>query len=504
MAIGSLSHFLRHFRRRVAGCDTAHVTDAELLRRFASGRDEAAFAALVQRHGPLVLGVCRRVLRHEDSAEDAFQAAFLVLARKAGSLARPERLANWLYGVARRVALKARTAAVRRWARQRQMTDLPASSSAPQTDRDELSDLVDEELQRLPGKFRAPLMLCCLQGLTREEAAAQLGCSAGAVKGMLERGRETLRERLTRRGVTLSAGALVVAVGEDALRAAVPAALRDITVEGATIFAAGPLTAVGSSAALAREVLRAMWITRAKVWAAVLCLIGLTAVGAGAVAYAARTGEGTREPSPPAPVAAPDKAPAPEKAAGALSFAITGAYNRVSNGDESWGYCDGCALTQDGFPVVCFGLNQRPGKKARYLYLILFKAGPQKPSSQGAEGNFRGSADGAEESMSIRFDDRAIDLAYQFEADPKTHALVRESLKVGDMEVKDGDSRVFLVDLTQAKVTYRPVRVALPDAVPNLNDGEEKKTWGPTLLRAIEQLEEKSPEIKKFRAPGKN
>jgi hypothetical protein len=321
---------------------------------------------------------------------------------------------------------------------------------------------------------------------------------------MLERGREALRERLTRRGVTLPAGALVAALGEDALRAAMPAALRDITVEGATIFAASPMTAVGSAAALAREVLRAMWIARVMVWAAVLCLIGLTAVGGSAVAYAARTGGRPQGPSQPALTAAPDTEPVPKKAAGALSVAIVGASNRASSGNESWGYCDGCVLTQDGIPVACLGLNQRPGKKARYLYLILFRAGPQKPSRQGVEGNIRGSSDGAKENLHIHVDGQVIDLAYEFEADEKTHALVRESLKVGDTEIKEGDPRVLLVDLTQPKVTYRPVKVDLPEAVPDLNDNEDKKAWGPTILRAIEQLEEKSPEIKKFRAPGKN
>jgi RNA polymerase sigma factor (sigma-70 family) len=193
-----LSGFLRHFRRQVALRDTGEVTDRDLLQRFAHGRDGDAFTALVHRYGPLVLGVCRRVLRQGPDAEDAFQATFLVLARKAGSVGRPERLGNWLYGVALRTAQKARAEVARRRARQQQVTDMPTSQLDREADREELRQVLDDEVQRLPDKFRAPLLLCYLQGMTREEAAARLGWSAGAVKGMLERGREVLRSRLGR------------------------------------------------------------------------------------------------------------------------------------------------------------------------------------------------------------------------------------------------------------------------------------------------------------------
>jgi RNA polymerase sigma factor (sigma-70 family) len=500
MAIGSLSQFLRHLGRRVAARDAAALTDCALVQRFAADGDEEAFAALVQRHGPLVLGICRRVLRREESAEDAFQATFLVLARKAGGLSRPEQLANWLYGVAWRVALKARADAGRRWLRQQPLAEEPADPSGPHAELDDCSAVLDEELRRLPEKFRAPLELCYLHGLTREEAAARLGCSAGAIKGLLERGREALRARLSRRGTALAPGALAMLLETKGLRTEVPGPLSTSTVRGALAFAAGPAPAAGRVAALAQEVLRAMRRSQWIAGAAGVVLVGLALAGAGALVYAAQA---EQQPRPVTP-AAPQPQQRQEKPAAALSFGVTGALNRASLGAESWGYCDGCVLYQDDFPLVCFGLNKRPGQKTRYLYLILFKTGPNKATDRHAEGDFRGSADGAKESLCIRLgDNQAIDLAYEFAADKDTHALVRETLRVGAIEVKEGDPRVFLVDLTQARLTYRPVKVTLPEAVPDLQDGTEKKTWGPTLLRAIQQLEEASPEVKKFLATAR-
>jgi RNA polymerase sigma-70 factor (ECF subfamily) len=174
-------------------------SDRELLERFARGQDEEAFEALVQRHGPLVLGVCRRVLRDWEDAQDAFQATFFVLARKAGSLAKPEALGNWLYGVAYRTAVKAKARAARRRECERQAgraTPNPASEEA----RRDLCEVLGEELSRLPEKYRAPLVHCYLEGKTNQEAARELGCPLGSMSGRLARGRELLRERLAAPG----------------------------------------------------------------------------------------------------------------------------------------------------------------------------------------------------------------------------------------------------------------------------------------------------------------
>jgi RNA polymerase sigma factor (sigma-70 family) len=264
--------------------EASESTDGDLLRRFHHDRDEAAFATLMERHGPLVLGVCRRILNDPNDADDAFQGTFLVLARKAGSVAQPDRLASWLYGVAVRVARKARGAAARRRACQQQVTDMPDVESSHETDWNELRRVLDDEVQRLPEKFRLPILLCYLEGRTREEAARQLGWSAGAVKGMLERGRELLRSRLTRRGVTLSATTLAGFLSQNTLSAAVPAALSDSTIKAALLFAAGTGAAAGNVAALAEGVIQAMWISRTRSAVAVILVLFVLGTGVGVLA----------------------------------------------------------------------------------------------------------------------------------------------------------------------------------------------------------------------------
>ncbi len=171
-------------------------TDGQLLERFVRQQDEAAFAALVRRHGPMVLGVCRRVLDNAQDAEDAFQATFLVLLRKADSLGRPALLANWLYGVAYRTAMKARAGVLRRRHHERRAASAPRTEPAADAGRDDSSALLEAGLHGLPDKYRAPLVLCYLEGKTNAEAARQLGWPVGSMSSRLARGRELLRERL--------------------------------------------------------------------------------------------------------------------------------------------------------------------------------------------------------------------------------------------------------------------------------------------------------------------
>ncbi|MDR3634649.1 MAG: RNA polymerase sigma factor [Isosphaeraceae bacterium] len=193
--------------------------DEELLRRFLESGDagaEAAFTALMQRHGPMVLGVCRHVLGRHQDAEDAFQATFLVLARKAGSIRSRNVLARWLYEVAYRTAVRARVAAVRRQAYERQGAQMTAAASDDQ-DRgwDELRPVLHEELRRLPEKYRTPVVLCYLEGKTNEEAARLLQWPVGTVKGRLSRARDMLRSRLDRRGVSITLALLVFALSKN-------------------------------------------------------------------------------------------------------------------------------------------------------------------------------------------------------------------------------------------------------------------------------------------------
>jgi RNA polymerase sigma factor (sigma-70 family) len=170
--------------------------DGALVERFATSRDEAAFAALVRRHGPAVLRVCLRVLRHHHDAEDACQATFLVLARQARSLRQHDSLAGWLYKVAYHLSVRLRASAERR--RRSERNVLPRTDDDPHA-WDDLRPVLDEELARLPDKYRVPVLLCCLVGRTRDEAAGQLGWTLATLKMQLERGRQMLRTRLARR-----------------------------------------------------------------------------------------------------------------------------------------------------------------------------------------------------------------------------------------------------------------------------------------------------------------
>src|SRR5262249_53956178 len=255
---------LPYIRRLVTRPQSSEAADASLLRRFISERDETAFAALLHRHGPMVLHVCRRVLGDLHDAEDAFQATFLILARKAATV-RPRRaLPAWLHVVARRVALKARSAKAGQSVPLRPV-DAPAD---PRLDPlatiavRELLGILDEELERLPEVYRLPVILCALEGRSLEEAARQLSWTVGSVKGRLERGRARLHARLVRRGATLSVALAAAEMSRGAASAAVILRLLPATVRSAAAFAAGQSAAAGGAsvgaATLAGQTLRGM------------------------------------------------------------------------------------------------------------------------------------------------------------------------------------------------------------------------------------------------------
>jgi RNA polymerase sigma-70 factor (ECF subfamily) len=199
---GDRGGLLTSIERLFGSGTVAGFDERALLERFVSLRDEASFAALVARHGPLVLGACRRVLREPHDVEDAFQATFLVLVRRAGEVRDPGRLGPWLYGVARRVALRARADAQRRREHERDC-DIQSEPVAPEapTDQHDLFAVLDAEVERLPARFRAAVVLCDLEGLSYAEAAERLRCPQGTVQSRLARGRERLRDRLSRRGL---------------------------------------------------------------------------------------------------------------------------------------------------------------------------------------------------------------------------------------------------------------------------------------------------------------
>jgi RNA polymerase sigma factor (sigma-70 family) len=257
--------------------------DRQLLERFVTRREEEAFAAILERHGPLVLGLCRRLLEHEQDAEDAFQATFLILARKAGSIRKREALAGWLYEVAYRVAVRMRTAAGRQRALERQTTDMPQTDPAAEAAWREVRPILDEELHRLPTKYRSCLVLCYLEGRSNREAARELGWPEGSMSRRLARARELLRARLSRRGVIVSVGVLGTMLPEKTT-ASVPAVLIAPTLQNALRFAAGQAAAAGAvsaaAGALAEAVLKAGGTAKAK--AALVVFLTLTFVGASA------------------------------------------------------------------------------------------------------------------------------------------------------------------------------------------------------------------------------
>jgi RNA polymerase sigma factor (sigma-70 family) len=270
--------------------------DNSLLDQFVAARDGAAFAALVVRHGLMVLGVCRRLLEHEQDAEDAFQATFLVLARRAESVRNREAVASWLYGVAVRVARRVRSEKARRRQREQQMARPADAVTNTAHDSGELRAVLDEELDRLPERYRLPLLLCYLEGRTNEEAGRLLGWPVGTVKGRLARARDLLRGRLARRGLAPSAAVLTAVLAESA--GAVPAPLADATVRVSLTAGDAPIQVV----ALAEGVIATMTATR---WVPVLMLILIAGVlGGGAIVL--------HLPAGPPPIADGKTAPAQE------------------------------------------------------------------------------------------------------------------------------------------------------------------------------------------------
>jgi RNA polymerase sigma factor (sigma-70 family) len=272
-SIGTLIQLLRKAARK----DNASLSDAHLLERFAVERDAAAFEILVQRFGPMVFGVCRRVLGDVHAAEDAFQATFLVLAQKASSLTRRSLVGNWLYGVAYRTAKRAKVDAARRLAHERQAPMPIRSDPLEEVVWRDLRPVLDEVIHNLPAKYRRPFVLCYLEGRTNEEAARELGWPVGTLFTRLARARELLRHCLTRRGIGLSGISLSAFLTSEAT-AAVSAALGADTVRAAALFAAGNAAVAGAisarAAALAEGVLHTMFLNKLKVTAVVLIVVG--------------------------------------------------------------------------------------------------------------------------------------------------------------------------------------------------------------------------------------
>jgi RNA polymerase sigma factor (sigma-70 family) len=314
----TLGEVIRRLGRSGALQGDLGQTDAQLVERFARRRDEPAFAALVVRHGPMVLGVCRRLLPDAQDAEDAFQAAFLVLARRAAAIQRRTLLAAWLHGVAWRVALRLRGRLAQRRERERAGVDLDAlpADDAAWSD---VRCVVHEEVQRLPDVYRSAIILCCLEGMTNEEAARVLRRPVGTVKSRLTRARDLLRSRLTRRGVALSMAALGAALAANTATASAP--LTSAVVRAALPFAAGGAVAGGGvsarAVALSQGVLRTMVLKKVTIAATLVLVVALVG-GVGGLAYrswAAAPGDAPKAVAPPADKPGPADKPMDDREA---------------------------------------------------------------------------------------------------------------------------------------------------------------------------------------------
>jgi RNA polymerase sigma factor (sigma-70 family) len=373
MATARSGTLLRHLQTLSAGRGTGAWTDRQLLDDFAGRHDEAAFAALVSRHGPMVLRVCRRVLGHDQDAEDAFQATFLVLARNTASIRKRETLANWLHGVAYRTAMKAKRGAARRRNHEAKASAEPRPATSPSWD--DVRAVLDEEIQRLPASFRRAFVLCVLEGKSGPEAAALLGCKEGTVKSRVNRARDRLRKCLARRGIQLTSLLAGLSVAESATGAVLPAALA-----AAAIRAAAGGTSPSRVAALAAGVSRAMFLKRARLMTALLLAAGAVVAGAGVLARQVPTaGEppvGTQK-----TVAGGDK---PRAAA-----AKAPAKSPPADDGQSIAYA-GRVLDPDGRPVAGAKLYVTPA----YGYLRRADPSPEYGTT-GPDGRFHVSVPGA-------------------------------------------------------------------------------------------------------------
>jgi RNA polymerase sigma factor (sigma-70 family) len=321
MQTAQLGTVLRHIRKLAVAPGTSELSDPQLLERFAAHQAKDAFAALMQRHGQLVWSVCRHVLRHDHDAEDAFQATFLVLARDAAAIRKQEALASWLHGTAYRIARQARRDAAIRRTHESRGKSMPQEKPFPETVLREALAILDEEVQHLSARQRAVFVLCALEGKSLAEAAQQLGWKQGTVSGTLARARRQLGQRLTRRGVTLSAALGALALGRQTAAASPPAALAHSTTQAALLYAAGQTATVAlaspAAAALAEGVTKTMFLTtKLKVATVLLLLVGVA--GAGLLTRQALAARHRAPPVDPPQASAQDKAPsaAPDKKGG--------------------------------------------------------------------------------------------------------------------------------------------------------------------------------------------
>jgi RNA polymerase sigma factor (sigma-70 family) len=343
MPNGQLHTVVQFIRKIAVPRLTVDLSDRQLLEQFIDRRDQGAFAVLLQRHGPLVLSVCQRLLRNIHDSEDAFQATFLVLIRKAKSIAKHESVGSWLHGVAYRIAARARSEAILRRVRERKVEPAPAPDLLDEVIRRDLRAMLDEEVLLLPSRCRVPFVLCYMEGKTNEEAAHLIGCPKGTVLSRLARARELLRTRLSRRGLTVSAALVTTMLSQKETSAAVSASLVETTMKAAVIVAAGNAPAGIVSAkviALLEGALWAMWLSKLKT-VGIMFLVGCLTCGISVLTYRIRVHAASAVPDHESkPVAASHQKaslPAKSQQEAKRAFEAARGYAWLVEPKEGWG-----------------------------------------------------------------------------------------------------------------------------------------------------------------------
>jgi RNA polymerase sigma factor (sigma-70 family) len=366
MAACALVGFLEQVRRSALLREVENQTDGQLLETFIRTSDKLALEALILRHAPMVWGVCRRTLLNDHDAEDAFQAAFLVFARKASSLRSRVLLANWLYGVARKTACKARQVAAKRCAREKQVDVMPEPEPVESSDKGfghELRPLLDQELSRLPEKYRVAVVLCDLEGRSRPEVARQLCLKVGTVGSRLARGRALLAKRLARRGLDVSASSLAPGLSYQVSLGSVPPAVLGNTIDAAALFAGGEATATGAISAqvsaLTKGVLHTMVLARQKA-AGILLFMAAAVLAGGMVTYHMIAGQ-QNQPEPP-PITVQEGKPGPDlKMFGTEADAMEVAMEMVDNESDFPSFLGKSPLVNGRYRITQAKLDQEKG-----------------------------------------------------------------------------------------------------------------------------------------------
>jgi RNA polymerase sigma factor (sigma-70 family) len=448
----------RHLRQLFDAGSAVGLTDGQLLEQFARSRKgqpdlaeaEAAFEAILARHGATVLSVCRQVLGDGHAAEDAFQATFLVLARKATTIRRAASLTCWLHGVAYRVALDRRKREARRRARERQAATSEATTGTADAGVAELRVVIDEELGRLPEKYRMPLVLHYLEGRSKEETARVLGWTEGTVSGRLARARDLLRIRLTRRGLAFTSGALAAALAQDVASAGVSPAFAASTVRLASLYTAGEAGVAAESAqivALTERVVRTMFLTKLKLATAVLLVAAITVVGMAGLIYRADADPSGNPQQRVAPVAAAGPKAPPAAVDGKehkpllsvplpdrtmLTMALSAQGKRLAiapqNGTviQLWDVATGKEKTLKGHAFSVIALAFSPDGKT-----LASATGSWLPDGAPGEIKLWEVATGTERASLARLPKMVLALA--FSPDGKTLASVSETVKLWDV-----------------------------------------------------------------------